>query len=695
MSNWKKYFPIALILLLAAYLRFYNLMHDKPYYFNPDERNMAIAITQLRLPGNLKEIPDCIISELTIHDSPARNVNARATGDQPTTLNCNLNPHFFAYGQFPLYLSFTSDQIFKSIVSRFLFQPVTDNQPANNASSQLTTSFDSAIYWLRFWSALTSILTILVIFFISRQLFTFHLSLITTFLAVFTPGLIQSAHFGTTESSLTFFFITSIFLSLKIICKVKRNKSPNPFKLISKYLLLISLTTGLAFGSKLTGLFCLFPIFIGYLIQSIRLMKSKISIYKKYSGLLKFFIIGIIFVLLTVFFCILFSPYNLIDQKEFLGTVFGYEQDVATGRYEAFYTRQFTNTVPISFQMQKVFPFALGWPIYILGGIGILLSMLELLIHIVLSILQKVQISKFKYQIKRIKSYCDIEHLDFICILLFGFWIYLIPNAFLFAKWTRFMTPIFPFFAIFSGYTVSCLYQLFRFHRKIRNDNAKVLFFNWKLDYWIIGLLVFICLLPGLAFFSIYIHPDTRIQASELIYENIPDKSYVLSETANVIDIPLHLTNNQQLTTNNYTVISFDFYHMDENHKLFEELTKHLEMADYIFIPSRRIFANHMTQQVKYPLTTKYYQLLFSGRLGFKKVAEISSFPCLFPKIPLINPDGNIPEDSVYRNQNDLCAISSDEKAEETFTVFDHPVIRIYKKTLPFYTEQYKRMLRN
>ena len=52
----------------------------------------------------------------------------------------------------------------------------------------------------------------------------------------------------------------------------------------------------------------------------------------------------------------------------------------------------------------------------------------------------------------------------------------------------------------------------------------------------------------------------------------------------------------------------------------------------------------------KYPILNKYYDDLFSGKLGFTKVAEFS-------------------------------AGLNDEQAEETWTVFDHPVIRIYKKT--------------
>jgi len=90
-----------------------------------------------------------------------------------------------------------------------------------------------------------------------------------------------------------------------------------------------------------------------------------------------------------------------------------------------------------------------------------------------------------------------------------------------------------------------------------------------------------------------------------------------------------------------------------------DELKNHLENANYIFIPSRRIFANHPRD--KYPKLNEYYDKLFSRELGFKKIAEFTSYPkiTLFGKTILEFPD---------------------EQSEETFTVFDHPVVRIYKK---------------
>jgi hypothetical protein len=59
-----------------------------------------------------------------------------------------------------------------------------------------------------------------------------------------------------------------------------------------------------------------------------------------------------------------------------------------------------------------------------------------------------------------------------------------------------------------------------------------------------------------------------------------------------------------------------------------------------------------------YPLTNQYYKDLFSGQLGFEKIAEFTSYPT----IPFINVQ------------------IKDDSADESFTVYDHPKIIIFKK---------------
>ena len=231
-------------------------------------------------------------------------------------------------------------------------------------------------------------------------------------------------------------------------------------------------------------------------------------------------LICIFIILASIGIYFLASPYNLIDFSDFKGSVFGYESDVATGKYIAFYTVQFLQTTPILFQIEKIFPYALGWPIFILGTLGLLIILYNML---------KNKLPATYY------------------ILLATFFLYLIPNSFLFAKWTRFMTPILPFFSIFAAYF---LYKIFSFLKnlilkyqisKIKDQNLAK---NLKLSTLNLALIFALCalsLLPGAAFMSIYFHKDTRVQASRWIYKNIPNNSYILSETGNVVDIPLAL----------------------------------------------------------------------------------------------------------------------------------------------------------
>ncbi len=307
---------------------------------------------------------------------------------------------------------------------------------------------------------------------------------------------------------------------------------------------------------------------------------------------------------LSLLFGILFSPHNLFSFNEFLSSI-RYESDVALGRYVVFYTRQFIGSVPVFFQLEKIFPYALGWPIFLLSVTGYL---------------------GISWKDKKIN------------LLRLAFLIYFLPNAFLFTKWARFMAPIFPLMVIFAVL----------FLQKIKVINIIKI------------IIIIVTIIPGLAYLSVYQNPDVRFAASEWIYKNVPENSYILSETANVVDLPV--MNKSYNSYKNYKYVSFNFYDLDESLNLQEELKYHLSQADYILVPSRRIFANHPKE--KYPLLNDYYKRLFSEKLGFVKTAEFSSYPKM--QFEILN----------FKFKIEF----PDEAAEETWTVFDHPVIRIYKK---------------
>lgn len=514
---------VVLLILLLIFTRFVDLSWGSPYFFHPDERNIAVSLEQLSC-NNLLDLKSC------------------------------LNPMFFAYGQFFIYLgyifTFTQKQLF----------------------------FSDFVIILRSISAVFSILTVLTSLLIVRELIGNKIkkyALNLTFGAaaivlIFSPALIQTAHFGTTESILTFLYTLLIYSSLFFI---------NNKKSSVKYLTEASLIIGIAVATKASSLIFILVPFIALFLA------KKIDIKKK-----ALYLLHISF--LIIVFAVFFSPHYLISSKEFLSSL-SYESAVALGKISVFYTRQFEMTIPIIFQFQKIFPYALGiaaTTFFILGLIFL----------------------------PKNKEYS---------FLILAFFSYFIPTAFIFAKWTRFIAPVFPLTLI-----IALWFLIYIFLTKVKNKVFGLIIFCFVVAFMS---------LPGIRFMKVYLNEDTRISASKWMIDNIPDGSIILSETANVVDIPVG-----DRKGNDYEVISFNFYDIDADDQLYDLLLEEVERADYILVPSRRIFANH--GQEKHARVHKYYEDLFTGRLGFEKVAEFK--------------------------------ILNDEFAEETFTVFDHPVVRIYKK---------------
>jgi len=323
-----------------------------------------------------------------------------------------------------------------------------------------------------------------------------------------------------------------------------------------------------------------------------------------------------------------------------------YESAVGLGTYKAFYTRQFENTIPILFQFQKILPYVFGLPQLILSILGFIFLPSYIGQAIKRWTLYIFQVAKLKRPGTRAQSarqqawqlwstdgkqsiLTESEkskqiQLD---ILRFSILLSFLPFSFFYAKWTRFIAPSFPLFSLFA--------VLFLLH-------------YGKKYIKVITIIIFITVIPGIVFLSVYLIPDVRFKASEWIYKNIPEQSKILTEAANVIDIPI-VPPTYASSPKNYRIRSFNFYDLDVDQQLQLDLHEALKEADYIIVPSRRVFKNH--DEKNYPILTSYYTGLFSGKNGFEKVAEFSSTP-----------------------------LSPDEGAEETWTVFDHPVIRIYKR---------------
>jgi len=487
------------LLFLTIFTRFFKLDWGNGYYFHPDENNMANSVLQMSQD--------------------------------------NLNPHFFAYGQFPLFLTFFTTPVHQ---------------------------FDNIIFTLRFWSAIFSGFSVLFFYLIAKEIFKHQkTTAFATLLFIFTPGLIQFSHFGTTESILIFVFLVNIFLSLKILDKFK-----------FKYLVFASLVSAIGLATKISAFIFLIPIFLSLFLN-----------FFKDKNFIKFFLQSLLFFSFTILIFIIFSPFNLIDFSSFLSTM-KYEVGVANGQILVFYTRQFLNTLPYIFQFQKIFPYTNGLPILFFSLIGI---------------------------------FCLPKKSKKFLLIIIPSLIFFLYQGQLFVKWTRFMAPIFFIFPLLA----TC------FLLKIKNNFLKT-------------ILIIFAVLPGIYFLRIYSNTDIRLQASNWINQNIVPNSQILSESGNIINLPLD---------GNYQATNFDFYNLDQDFSQKLKLNALVRNSDYIIVPSRRVFKNQNNSL--FPYSQEYYQNLFSGSFGFFPIKEFSQ------------------KNSLFLNS---------ENAEETWSVFDNPTIRIFKK---------------
>ena len=225
-----------------------------------------------------------------------------------------------------------------------------------------------------------------------------------------------------------------------------------------------------------------------------------------------------------------------------------------------------------------------------------------------------------------------------------------------FAKPMRYFYPVYPFLAIPAGFYLSLIWK------KVNSLPLRIIILILVL-YW------------PVSFISIYMRPHSRVQASAWISQNIPSGSTLSCE---YWDDCLPLNGNGA-----YRIIQYPLYDPDTSSK-WQDVENRLGETDYLILSSNRLYGSITSVPEKYPITSRFYNALFSGDLGFVKVAEFTSRPnlpvpgikfCLTP--PFVN-YGQIAKNT---QECSLPGISFvDDYADESWTVYDHPKILIFKR---------------
>jgi YYY domain-containing protein len=232
-----------------------------------------------------------------------------------------------------------------------------------------------------------------------------------------------------------------------------------------------------------------------------------------------------------------------------------------------------------------------------------------------------------------------------------------------FVKSIRYLLPIYPVMALLAAYGLASLWRWGQDAARRRPEH------RWArrapaLAGGLLGVVVLGTAFWALAFVGIYTRPVTRVEASRWVYRNLPVGSTLSYE---VWDDPVPMNMDGYLASNYFRQIRMDLYWEDIPEKR-EELYGWLEELDYIILTSNRLYESIPRLPMRYPMTTRYYEALFSGELGFDRLATFTSRPRLFG-IEIV-----------------------DDYADETFTVYDHPKVIIFQKRADFSMERVRAM---
>lgn len=614
---------IATVLVAGAYLRLTGLNWDDGHWIHPDEGHMRLVVSSIRVPDDLSLYFDTSTSPL----------NPRNNGQQ------------YSYGTLPLFVTRAlgewldracgpaPDPLSAAVASTFVTFPEDGCVPGT-----FTGAFYSAIPG-RLLSALADLGTLLLTYLLGRRLYGDAVGLLAATLAAFTAFMIQQAHFFTVDSTACFFVVLTAYFS------VRAGQSPLDGGPSWAHFGLAGVATGLATASKVSAALAAGLVALAGLWWWLRYTE------RESRSILRGLRSVVPRLALAAFLSLL--AFRIAQPYAFEGPgIFGVQPSVEwferlgqiraeqSGMVDLPSGRQWTNRAPIVFPWVNLVVWGMGIPLGLTVWAGWVVTGWELL------------------RGKR-------RHL----VLWTWVTIVFVFQATRWVKAMRYFLPLYPLLTILGAYALVRLYHASSHRRRYAAAGLTALV--------VVGTVVW-----GLTVFSIYLRPHTRIAASRWIYDTVPAGATIANEHWDW-GLPLRLDGHDPFS-GTYTGIEMQNYDEDTPEKR-ERLYAWLEQADYIVLASNRLYASIARLPARYPLTTEYYRALFAGELGFDLAADFTSYPAVGPirfpdqetPFPLMKAD--------YLHQPGTTVVLP--PAEESFSVYDHPRVLIFRKT-PEYSRQ-------
>ncbi len=474
-------------------------------------------------------------------------------------------------------------------------------------------------------SALADTVTVLFVFLLATRLVgDRRAGLIAALLAALAVIHIQNAHYTAVDAPMTMFIIATIYFSVRMV-QERREKDA----------LLAGAMLGFAIATKATAAPVALAVATAHVLMlvgpSIVAGKVQEVTPDDVKTVLRY---GMLTGAAAVIALLVTQPYMIIDWDTYFGNV--YRQSEMVRRAVDFpFTRQYIDTPAYLYQIRQLSTWGLGISL----GIAVWLGLIWALGRTV---------------VKR-----DLAFLVVLSFLL----PYLLVNGQFEVKFLRYMLPATPLLIVFTGCAIWWVYSwgLQRIHWLAR------------LPVYAVGAVAFLLLVHyAVAYLNVFTGPHPAQEVSSYLRQNAEAGTVVIQEhwEEGIPNIP---------TFNMHQKLGM--YEADTTAKL-STVSRLMSEADYFVLYSNRLAATIPRLPERYPVSARFYEMLFNGELGYEVVYSSVRVPEFLGVVYWDDPYARVPFDVPEGYEKPRGSIYNWDWfgwADESFTVYEHPHAIVFK----------------
>ena len=558
---------LPIILVVALGLRLYGVGWDEGHGFHPDERSLYMrADCMYRVLSEAPGYGDCI------REHPETEPGAPSLGTFLDADRSPLNPHWFPLGSILIYLL---------VGIRFLVEPFTDMG-----------SLLSMGYAGRTVMALADVGSVFMVYLLGKRMYDRRVGLLAAALVALAVVHIQISHFYRPEPLLVFFLLGSFWSMLQVMERRRLRDW-----------LLLGLFIGLTVAAKVSVLPLILPL---VLVLGFRLFTtpdgSWTSPSPKDANRLSVHVPLAVLVAVVVFF--ISMPYAFLDVFEFIAQIKYQVSNVARTAGLVPFTVQYVDSTPFLYELRQTSLWALGLPLGIVAWGGLVFTM--------------------GFTLFRLAGKSRAPRGELLLLA----WV--LPNVLLLSmfevKFLRYIFPIIPFLVLMgSGMLIWMLDRARSFPTTFLSVGGERLqsVVTRHVPRAVIGIIAIVVAATAfyaIAFETVYARPHPAVQASQWINENVPRNATIVTDNHWDEGIP---------DIHRYRVRQIPIFEPDTGTKM-DTMATHLSEGEYLVFYSNRTYGSVSRLPERYPLSSRYYQRLFSGELGYRLEREFTSYPRLF-----------------------------------------------------------------